>query len=67
MVEPLNYPFKKHPDTSKDGKMHTNNFFNILVGGLIINDKDASNTKLVIEIIKNLSKKVNFFMNIFVS
>lgn len=27
MVEPLNYPFKKHPDTSKDGKMHTNNFF----------------------------------------
>lgn len=36
-------------------------FLNILVGGLIINDKDASNTKLVIEIIKNLSKKVNFF------
>lgn len=39
-------PLKKHPDTSKD------------VGGLLINDKDASNTKLVLEIMKNLAKKL---------
>ena len=37
-------PLKKHPDTSKD------------VGGLLINDKDASNTKLVLEIMKNLAE-----------
>ena len=39
-------PQKKHPDTSKD------------YGGLIINDKDASNTKVVLEIMKNLAKKL---------
>ena len=39
-------PQKKHPDTSKD------------YGGLIINEKDASNTKVVLEIMKNLAKKL---------
>lgn len=39
--------------------------FTKLVGGLIINDKDASNTRLVIEIMKNLSKKVCFICFIY--
>lgn len=42
-------PLKKHPDTSKE------------VGGLVINDKDASNTKLALEIMKNLAKKLATF------
>lgn len=55
------YVFNKHPETCKQS---TNAFLiKQIAGGMIINDKDASNTKLIIEILKSLSKKVTFYFN----
>jgi hypothetical protein len=37
--------FNKHPNTSKE------------YGGMIINDKDATNSKMFVEVMKSISKK----------